>query len=163
MKVLSLAVAMLAAVSMVVTPVAPSFAQGLDDSRYMPKVQAQSVTAKASRQKITAHAERGEAAILSKAQMDRLAKSDPKLHARLMTAYDNGSVPSLTPKEKKMLTAMTQSNLETYKAGGDPVTLGTGLVLAGGAWFAVGFLAVVAFLIFLYFVAPSLFRPQPST
>ena len=161
MKVLSLAVAMLAAVSMVVTPVAPSFARDWRRPLHA-EGQAQSVTTKASRQKIAAHAARGEAAILSKAQMDRLAKSDPKLHARLMTAYNNGSVPSLTPKEKKMLTAMTQSNLESVQGGRGPDHPGQRRCARRRRWFAVGFLAVVAFLIFLYFVAPSIFRPQPS-
>lgn len=161
MKKLNFAVAMIAAVSMVVTPVAPSFAQ--DDSRFMPKVQELVVSKADARGKVVRHAERGEAAIVSKAQMDRIAKINPKLHARLMAAYNAGTVPSLSAAEKKMLVATTKSNLQQYKAGFAVETYAVSSVwLAAGAWFAIGLIGVVAFLIFLYIVAPQLFRPRVS-
>jgi hypothetical protein len=160
MRKLNFAVAMIAAVSMVVTPVAPSFAQ--DDSRFMPKVQTQAVSKKDTREKIAAHAARGEAAILSKAQMDRLARTNLKLHARLMAAYSTGTVPKLSAAEKKMLASTTQANLEQYKAGGlDPATVAVAS-LTVGFWFAIGLIGVVAFIIFLHWVAPHLFRPRTS-
>jgi hypothetical protein len=160
MKKLNFAVAMLAAVSMVVTPVVPSFAQEVD--RYAPAMQQQVVSKMDTRQKIARHAERGEAAILSKAQVDRLARTNPKLHARLMAAYNNGTVPSLTQAEKKMLASVTQSNLKQYKAAGDPITLSTGVIITAFGWFAIGLIGVVALLIFLNWVAPHLFRPRPA-
>ncbi len=157
MKKLNFAVAMIAAVSMVVTPVAPSFAQ--DDSRFMPKVQESVLKGKqASREKIVAHAQRGEAAIVSKAQMDRIAKTNSKLHARLMAAYNSGTVPSLSAAEKKMLVATTKSNLEQYKAAGPVQYAVAAAWLAPGAWFAIGLLGLVAIFIFLYFFFPQLFR-----
>jgi hypothetical protein len=157
MKKLNFAVAMVAAVSMVVTPVAPSFAQ--DDSRFMPKVQEAVVSKTDARGKVMRHAERGEAAIVSKVQMDRIAKTNPKLHARLMAAYNAGTVPSLSASEKKMLVATTQANLEQYKAGlPAPVYAAGGVWLAAGAWLAIGLIGVAALLIFLYFFAPQLFR-----
>jgi hypothetical protein len=158
MKKTSFVVAMLACISMVVTPVAPSFAQ--DDSRFMPKVQESVVKGKQeSRERIVAHAQAGEAAIVSKAQMDRLAKSNPKLHARLMAAYNAGTVPSLSAAEKKMLVATTKSNLEQYKAGMAIETYAVGSAwLAAGAWFAIGLIGVAALLIFLYVFFPQLFR-----
>jgi len=158
MKKLNFAVAMLAAASMVVTPVAPSFA--MDDSRYLPKVQESVVKGKqTSRDKIIAHAQAGEAAIVSKAQMDRLAKTNPKLHARLMAAYNAGTVPSLSAAEKKMLVATTKSNLEQYKAGMPaPVYVAGTAWLAAGAWFAIGLIGIAAILIFIYFFFPQLFR-----
>lgn len=157
MKKLSFVAAMFAALSMVVTPVAPSFASEAGESGKLRYVEPQTLKSKHVRQKIAMHAERGEAAILSKAQLDRLAATNPKLHAKLMTAYNTGTVPSLSATEKKMLTAKTNANLEEYKAG-NPVHVGTAAALSGGAWFAVGFLAVVAFILFLYFVAPNIFR-----
>jgi hypothetical protein len=159
MKKLNFAVAMLAAVSMVVTPVVPSFAQEAD--RYAPSMQQQAVSKMDTRRKIAHHAERGEAAILSKAQVDRLARTNPKLHARLMAAYTNGTVPSLTQSEKKMLASTTQANLKDYKAG-DPGLIGTSVALTAGFWFAIGLIGVVALLIFLYWVAPNIFRPRTS-
>jgi hypothetical protein len=163
MKKLSFAVAMIAAVSLVVTPVAPAFAQK-DDSRYLPAVQQAALTKSEARQKIVAHAERGEAAILSKAQVDQLARTNPKLHAKLMTAYNSGTVPSLTPAEKKMLVATTKSNLAQYKAAGDPLSLGAGIGVAHAAaisalgWFVIGFIGLAVLLILLYWFAPQLFR-----
>jgi hypothetical protein len=157
MKKLNFSVAMIAAVSMVVTPVAPSFAQ--DDSRFMPKVQESVVSKAAARGKVVRHAERGEAAIVSKAQMDRIAKSNPKLHARLMAAYNAGTVPSLSAAEKKMLVATTKSNLEQYKAGiAIESTVAASAWLAAGAWFAIGLIGVAALLIFLYVFFPQIFR-----
>ena len=159
MKKLNFAVAALAAVSMVVTPVAPSFAQ---DDRYAPKMQQQVVSKTDARKKIARHAERGEAAILSKAQVDRLAKSNPKLHARLMTAYNSGTVPALTQSEKKMLASVTQSNLKEYKAGDPGLAVGTAAAFGVGFWFAIGLIGLVAFLIFLNWVSPGFFRARTS-
>jgi hypothetical protein len=159
MKKLSFAVAMLAAVSMVVTPVAPSLAQEVD--RYAPAMQQQAVSKMDTRQKIAHHAARGEAAILSKAQVDRLARTNPKLHARLMAAYNSGTVPSLTQSEKKMLAATTQANLKEYKAGGPAGVLAPALAITAFGWFAFGLIGFVALLIFLYWVAPNIFRPRP--
>ena len=163
MKTVNFAVAMLAAISMVVTPVAPSFAFDAPGGRAEQVAKPQAVSAKSTRQKIATHAERGEAAILSKAQVDRLATTNPKLHARLMAAYNSGTVPSLTAKEKKMLIATTQANLKQYKAGDPGGIVGTAAVLSVGGWFVVGFLVVVVLLMFLHIFAPSVFyRPRLS-
>jgi hypothetical protein len=158
MKMLNFAVAAVAAVSMVVTP-AVSYAQEVD--RYAPAMNQQAVSKLDTRQKIARHAERGEAAILSKAQVDRLARTNPKLHARLMAAYNSGTVPTLTQSEKKMLASVTHANLKDYKAG-DPGTVAATVALSAGFWFAIGLIGVVALVIFLHWVAPNLFRPRTS-
>lgn len=161
MKKLSFVIAMLAALSMVVTPVAPSFASEAGESGTSRFVEPQATKSKQVRQQIAAHAQRGDAAILSKAQVDRLAATNPKLHAKLMKAYNAGTAPSLTPTEKKMLTAKTNANLEQYKAG-NPAYVGGVAALSGGAIFIVFFLGGIALLLLLYLIAPELFRPRQA-
>lgn len=159
MKKASFVVAMFAAVSMVVTPVTPVQASEPGESGASRFVAA---TAAQPRQKIASHAQKGEAAILSKAQVDQLAKTNPKLHARLMAAYNSGTVPTLSAAEKKMLASVTQSNLEQYKAG-NPYAFGVGgAALASGGWFVVGLIAFVALLLFFFSINPSIFRARTS-
>lgn len=68
-------------------------------------------------QSVAKSAARGDAVILSQAQMNQLATSSPALHAKLSTAYQNGTVPKLTRAEKAMLANMTAGNLDAFKAG----------------------------------------------
>lgn len=158
MKKTSLVVAMLAAFSMVVTPVTPVKASEPGESGVS---RFQVMTAAQPREKIAAHAQKGEAAILSKAQVDKIAKTNPQLHARLMAAYRSGTVPTLSASEKKMLVSLTHSNLEEYKAG-NPLGLhfGGGAALAAGGWFAVGLIVLVALFLFLLTFMPSALRSR---
>lgn len=94
----------LAATAMVVLPAAPAFA-----SVERP--------AAASNQLIYDHAVRGNVAVLSPEQMGALAVSNPKLHAKLVAAHQNGSVPKLTPAEKRTVKQLTAQNLDAIKAG----------------------------------------------
>lgn len=170
MKRISFALAVVAAVSMVVTPVAPSYGASLAReartdavaSAPAPSTQRSNATAQAKaehRQAIAAHAERGDAAILSKAQMDRLGTTHPKLHAKLMTAYTENKIPDLTATEKKLVDTMTAANLEEYKAGGlvpvHGLILG-GSSLAAGGWFVIGFIIIVLVLILLNTMNPGI-------
>jgi hypothetical protein len=104
---------MLAAVTMTVLPAIPAQAAIVGE----PRGKAASVSSDKSGQLIADHAARGNVAILSQAQMNRLAKSNPGLHRKLMTAYKAGTVPSLTPAEKQQVAGMTSRNLADYKAG----------------------------------------------
>jgi hypothetical protein len=129
MRKLSFIVAVLAAISTVVVPVAPASA----------------ATGATTEQKLIRHAERGEAAILSKAQLDRLAKANPALHTKLMTAYQTNSVPSLTPVEKKAVQKLTDRNLSEYKAG--YAYAAAPVLLAGLGWIPVALIGFVLLLI----------------
>jgi hypothetical protein len=110
MKKMGLALALVACVSMTVVPVAPSFA-------------AAPPAPKAAQQQLVDHAARGEAIILSQAQLDRLATTNKALHAKIVKAHQTGSLPKLTASEKKMLRTMTAGNLDAFKAGWDPATV----------------------------------------
>jgi hypothetical protein len=103
MKKMGLALALVACVSMTVVPVAPSFAA--------------TPAPKPAQQQLVDHAKRGEAIILSQAQLDRLATTNKTLHAKIVKAHQTGSVPKLTVAEKKMLSTMTAGNLDEFKAG----------------------------------------------
>lgn len=165
MKRTSFALAVLAALSMIVSPVAPAYAAGGDAGGTPAQTSSAKPAKKAKlsaerqqiRSKIAAHAERGEAAILSKAQVDRLKVTNPKLHAKIMAAYYSNTIPELSPAEKKMLHATTQKNLAQYKAG-DP---GAGLLWGGSTafgvagWFVVGFIVFVLFLVILDWMQPG--------
>lgn len=155
MKRTSFVLAVLAALSMVITPVAPSYAAGMAGE---PAKASVSPEKQKIRQQIAAHAERGEAAILSKAQLDRLAVTNPKLHAKVMTAYHTNTIPQLTPSEKKTLQAATDKNLAAYKAGGYPglAGAGAGASIAAGGWIAIGLIVFVLFLIVAQFTSPGL-------
>jgi len=159
MKKASFVVAMLAAVSMVLAPMTPVQASEPGESGMSRFV---AMTGAQPRQKIASHAQKGEAAILTKAQVAQIAKTNPKLHARLMAAYNSGTVPVLSASEKKMLASATQSNLEQYKAG-NPFAFGAGTAaLAAGGWFVVGLIAFVALLLFIFSINPSVFRGRTS-
>jgi len=135
MKLLSLVLAFLAVIGLVVQPIAPAYAarsdgfpgavnahnlaghrlilsdQTLDEFILDSQIRAD------VRAKLASHAARGEAAILSRAQMDELARTHPALYAKLMRAYRTASVPSLTAEEKKLVDQLTAGNIEAFKAG----------------------------------------------
>jgi hypothetical protein len=106
MRKMGLALALVACVSMTVVPVAPSFA-----ATPAPK------SAQSAKQALADHAARGEAIILSKAQLDRLATTNKVLHAKIVKAHETGTVPKLTASEKKQMRTMTAGNLDEFKAG----------------------------------------------
>jgi hypothetical protein len=105
LKRLSFVVAMLAAISLVVSPVAPAYAQAMKSD-------------KARNEVIVSQAKKGNIAILSKAQMTALKVTNPRLHAKLWTAYQKGTLPSLTAGEKKVVAAFTSKNLQKFTAAG---------------------------------------------
>ncbi len=153
MRKASFVLAVLAAMSMVVTPVAPSYAAGTTGAPVTVGAEKQKI-----RQQIATHAERGEAAILSKAQVDRLAVTNPKLHAKVMAAYRSNTIPQLTPGEKKILQAATNKNLSAYKAGayGFPIGAFAGSAsFAALGWIAIGFIGFVLILILAEMAAPG--------
>jgi hypothetical protein len=115
MRKMGLALALVACVSMTVVPVAPSFA-----ASPAPKA---APSAQSAKQKLANHAARGEAIILSKAQLDRLATTNKALHAKIVKAHQTGTVPKLTAAEKKQMRIMTAGNLDAFKAGWDPATV----------------------------------------
>jgi len=138
MKNISFALALLAAISIGVQPVAPAYATIADEpvrSAPAQKLDLQSVQRVLAaaqtldefildaqinrdvRDTLAHHAGQGEAAILSRAQMDDLARTHPALHAKLMNAYRTMSVPHLTTHEKHLVDQMTAGNLATFKAG----------------------------------------------
>jgi hypothetical protein len=141
MKKISFALALLAAISIVVQPVAPAYATMADEPVQsaplqkfdLPTVQRALVAVQTldefildaqidreTREKLAHHAGQGEAAILSRVQIDYLARTNPTLHAKLMSAYRTMSVPNLTADEKQFVDRMTSANLATFKAGTEP-------------------------------------------
>lgn len=184
MKAISFSIAMLAAASMVVSPVSPSYAAAAKREKASDNVgiaqsienglgaalktaqrhasvaaPAQPKVERTKRVQVAKHAQRGEAAILSKAQVDRLAVTNPELHSKLMTAYRNNAVPALTAGEKKILSAMTSANLASYKAGFPAESTATAALLSGGGWFVVAFIVIVVLLLLWNF---SPLRPSAS-
>jgi hypothetical protein len=105
LKKLSLALALLAAASLVISPVAPAYAASVKSE-------------KAKTEWITSQAKKGNVAILSTAQMRVLAVANPKLHAKLWAAYNKGSVPKLTRSEGKLVAKLTTNNLAKFSAAG---------------------------------------------
>ncbi len=112
------------------------------------------------REKLAQHAVRGEAAILSRAQMDDLAKTRPSLYAKLMRAYRTASAPNLTADEKKLVDQLTAGNIAAFKAGtpteGCGMTVGASSIVGlipencsnssnnmVGAWVVVGLLTAI--------------------
>lgn len=116
MRKMGLALALLASVSMTVLPVAPSYAA-------TPQAPKAATSPKAAKQALIGHAARGEAAILSQSQLDRLATTHPRLHAKIVAANKAGTVPKLTASEKKLLHVLTARNMDAFKAGWDPATV----------------------------------------
>jgi hypothetical protein len=108
MRKMGLVLALLSTMSMTVLPVAPSFAA--------------TSAPVSTEQKLAKYAKSGDLAVLSQAQMSRLAVSHPALHNKLLKASQNGTVPKLTAAEKKMVRTMTASNMDAFKAG-DPATV----------------------------------------
>jgi len=135
MKFLSLVLAFLAVIGIVVQPIAPAYAvtsdglsgaanrHALSDPRLILAEQTldefilNAQIGADARQKLAAHAARGEAAVLSRAQMDDLARTRPALYAKLMHAYRTASTPNLTAQEKKFVDRLTAANIEAFKAG----------------------------------------------
>lgn len=70
--------------------------------------------------KLSDLARRGQIAIVTPAQMDALAKSNPVLHAKLKDAYTSQTPPKLTAAEKSTVRRMTMDNLKAVKAGEAP-------------------------------------------
>jgi len=142
MKSFSFALALLAVVGVIVQPVAPAFAVTADEplptaqlhsSNLPPLIQRELVVGETldefilnaqidrkTREQLADSAQHGEAAILSREQMDCLARTHPALHAKLMNAYT--SIPKLTADEKKLLAQLTAENLSAFKAGAPCLT-----------------------------------------
>lgn len=99
------ALALLATIAMTVVPVAPSFAAAPKQDRA------------AAQQALVKHAAKGDIIVLSPAQMNQLAASNPALHSKLATAHQAGKVPKLSPAEKRHVAALTQQNMAQIKAG----------------------------------------------
>lgn len=118
MRKTGFALALLSALAMTVVPVAPSFAASKTD-------------ASAARQTISDYAARGDILVLSPAQMDQLATSNPVLHAKLAAAHEAGRVPHLTKSEKRIVQTMTQANMNDIKAGAWPAV--TWIIIAVSA------------------------------
>jgi hypothetical protein len=135
-----MAFAVLAALSLVISPVAPALAAN--------GVAPAAITHAQAKAKIVHHAERGEAAILTKAQMDRLARANPSLHRKVMVAYRTNTIPQVTAAEKRLLGRMTSRNLESFKAG----TLAVAAA-AGPPAIVVAFLIIVLLLLVLYAIS----------
>ena len=149
MKSLRFALALLAVVGIVVQPVAPAFAVTADEPVLraqphgpgLPAIQRDLVVGETldefilnaqmdrkTREKLADHAQHGEAAILSREQMDGLARTHPALHAKLLNAYT--SISKLTVDEKKLVAQLTAENLAAFKAGGTCETVGPTLRVA---------------------------------
>lgn len=136
---------LLAAMAMVIVPVTPSAAAD-----------------GAARQGIVRAAENENVGILSQSQVDALARSNPKLHAKLMDAYKANTAPQLTPAEKKLVTGMTKKNLAEYKAGSPaaaPIFLSSGAWLAGAGWLVFAFIGLVALVILWNLLTTGVARP----
>jgi hypothetical protein len=125
LKRLSLALALLAAASLVISPVAPAYAASMK-------------SAKAKTEWIASHAKKGNIAILSTQQMRVLAVTNPRLHAKLWAAYQKSSVPKLTRGERKYVAAVTTKNLDRFIAG------------SGGAEWIVVAVIIAVILLFLW-------------
>ena len=104
LKRLSLVLALIAAASLVISPIAPAYAASVKSDQ-------------AKTEWITDYAKKGNIAILSTGQMRVLAVANPKLHAKLWAAYQKGSVPTLTRGEKSLVAKLTSSNLTKFSAG----------------------------------------------
>ena len=135
--------AVLAAVSLVISPIAPALAAA-------PEAVAARMSNSAVRAKLVQHAKRGEAAVLTKRQIDRLARTNPRLHSKLMAAYRSNSIPKLTAAEKQVVGAMTNRNLSSFKAG-SPVVAAAATPAIG--YIVIGFLLIVLLLIMLYWIS----------
>jgi len=135
MRFLSFVLAALAVVGIVVQPIVPAYAvtagglagaansRSLSDPRLILAEQTldefilDAQIRADMREKLASHAARGEAAILSRAQMDELSRTRPGLYAKLMKAYRTASMPNLTAEEKKLVDGLTAGNVENFKAG----------------------------------------------
>src|SRR5262249_30684779 len=138
MKKTGLALALAAILSMTVLPVAPSFAA--------------TPAPKSAKMSIADHAARGEAVILSQAQLERLAPPNPTLPKKPAAPHAAGKVRKLSAAEKKMLRTMTAGNLDSFKAGVDPATV----------WIVVAIVAAVLVLFTPIFCPVPLFAWTPG-
>jgi hypothetical protein len=110
MKRFSFALALLATISMTVIPVAPSQA-------------ASPARAETRNELVAKHAAKGDIVVLSRAQMSELERTQPRLHAKLVTANQNATVPKLSASEKRLVRSMTAQNMDAIKAGAEPWTV----------------------------------------
>ena len=133
MKSISFALALLAAIGIVAQPIVPAYAVSADEPVHISQPQrpaSQLVVGETldefilnsqmdrdTRDKLADHAQLGEAAIISQAQMNDLARTHPSLHAKLMNAYRTLSVPRLTADERRLVNQITAGNLAAFKAG----------------------------------------------
>ena len=104
MRKISFALALLASVSMTIIPVTPS--QAASPARSAP-----------AQELVATHAANGNLAVLSPEQMDQLARTNPRLHAKLQTASVKGTVPKLSASEKQLVRKMTAQNMDQIRAG----------------------------------------------
>jgi len=104
MKRTGFVLAFVAAVSMTVLPATPSFAA-------MPVTRTIANLQTGIAEQTVAHA------VLSPAQMAKLARSNPSLHSKLVRASKAGTMPSLTASEKRLVRSLSAQNVDAVKAG----------------------------------------------
>lgn len=140
MRKVSFALALLATVSMTLIPVTPSYA-------------ASRARAETPSELVVKHASHGNLAVLSQAQMAELARTHPRLHARLAAAAAKGTVPKLSKAERKLVRSMTAQNMNDIKAGVDGWVI---VAIVAGAVFVLFFLTPIgcAILPFMPWCAP---------
>jgi hypothetical protein len=100
MRKSAFALALLAALSMTLAPISPSFAASPAQANEQQRVM-----------------KSGNVAVLSHEQMNVLAVSNPALHAKVQAAYDAGKVPKLSKAERRHLVSLTAENMDAMKAG----------------------------------------------
>jgi hypothetical protein len=121
MKKLGLLLAFLACVSFSVTPMVPAAA---------------APSRAETEQRLASHVARGELVVVTPAQMERLAATHPRLHAKLEAASRDGTAPRMTAGERRIVAAMTAENLDQLKAGWAPA-----------GWIIVGIAAAILLVI----------------
>jgi hypothetical protein len=110
MKRTGFVLAFVATVSMTVLPATPSFAA-------MPVTRSIANLQTTLADQAAAHVRSGDLAVLSPAQMTALARSNPNLHSKLLRASKAGTMPSLTPSEKRLVRSLSARNVDSVKAG----------------------------------------------
>ncbi|HZT27198.1 MAG TPA: hypothetical protein VFA57_15980 [Pseudolabrys sp.] len=100
MRKFGLLLALVATLSLTFLQIAPSFA-----------------SEHADRGRLLDLARRGDIAIVTSAQMQLLAQSNPRLHAKLQAAYQLQTPPQLTAAEKAVVHRLTRTNVRQIKAG----------------------------------------------
>jgi hypothetical protein len=137
LRIPSFILAVIAAISTAVIPVAPSYAAASSSDR-------------APTATLMAQANQGNIAVLSQEQMSDLYRTRPQLHTKLMDAYYGGKQPTLTVEEKRLLQTITARNMKEFKAGHPVVAAG---IWAAVAWYVFAFLGLtIALIIFQPFL-----------